>query len=804
MTVLQRGDVGVTMGAHHQDERSRQGQPHGAVDQQRCQNLLDGLDHTVIWETDAETLRTTFVSGTTAKVLGIPAEQWFTEANFWASRLHPDERATILDRMRQAAAQGTGAECRFDHRFRLADGRYLWMHTGLQVIQRRGEEPGLAFFGVSVGITEQKETELRFRQLASHVAEVFWLATADLRQMLYVSPTYETVYHRSCQSLYEDPDSVLQAVHPDDRARLAEARKLAAVNGYDVQYRLLWPDGTIRWVHGRASPIADESGQVYRVAGVAADITSYKQVEQALRASEARLAGVVDSAMDAIISIDQARRIVLFNAAAERTFGYQAADVIGQPIDHLIPVSYRGQHADEIYRFGETGMTSRSMGHPGRVMALRRNGEVFPIEATISQAAIGGEKLYTIILRDVTERRQAEEQRSRLIAELQQAVDDRQRSLAQLNAVFENASVGIALFDRAHRYKGINTTMATINGLTREDHLEHPISEIVPHDAPRAGPLIDRVFATGQAIHNLEFASDPALTERQRHWLVNFYPVPAPDGTVWLVGAVVVDITDRKEAEENLRRNERRLRAAEAEARRAARDREELLSIVSHDLKNPLTAILMNTEVMLRLLPDHGTTDRLRRQSESIRQAALRMNQLVIDLLDLSRMQAGQLAIAPEPQAIDALVNEAIGQQEALAAASGIRLQWDLPDDLPPVMADRPRMQQVFSNLIGNAIKFNRPGGSVTLSAERHKGHVVVAVRDTGPGIADDQIPLLFERFWQAEVSSQRGTGLGLAITKGIVRAHGGAIWVQSTVGSGSTFFFSLPVAGETRRPSVA
>jgi len=184
-----------------------------------------------------------------------------------------------------------------------------------------------------------------------------------------------------------------------------------------------------------------------------------------------------------------------------------------------------------------------------------------------------------------------------------------------------------------------------------------------------------------------------------------------------------------------------------------------------------------------------------RRQVEIVRRAADRMNRMIQDLLDVKRMESGRLAIDAKPESAIGLINDTIDMLRPLAAGSTIRLEANIEEELPAVLADSARIQQVLSNLVGNAVKFTPRNGRISITAEKTDGAVRFGVIDTGPGIPAEQLPHIFGRFWQAKPADRRGIGLGLAIAKGIVEAHGGNIWVESHVGLGSTFYFTLPVA---------
>lgn len=240
----------------------------------------------------------------------------------------------------------------------------------------------------------------------------------------------------------------------------------------------------------------------------------------------------------------------------------------------------------------------------------------------------------------------------------------------------------------------------------------------------------------------------------------------------------VFDVTDRKETEHALRE--------------AIHAREETLATVSHDLRTPLAVMALSTGL---LLAEEQPPD-AREQLTIMRDAVWRMDALIRDLLDAARMEAGQFRVDATSEAPAVLLADAAADAGSLLASRGIVLDCPLPGDLPHVRADRRRLRQVFSNLLGNAAKFTPAGGSVTVTAERVAGDVAFCVTDTGAGIGSDDLPRLFDVFSQGRRSDpSQGAGLGLAIVKGIIDAHGGDVRVESKRGVGTTVCFTLPLA---------
>jgi signal transduction histidine kinase len=256
--------------------------------------------------------------------------------------------------------------------------------------------------------------------------------------------------------------------------------------------------------------------------------------------------------------------------------------------------------------------------------------------------------------------------------------------------------------------------------------------------------------------------------------------------------AVCLDISQRKEAEVERERLLAREQASRTKAERATKLRDEILAVVAHDLRDPVHTIAMAASNMLELpLPQHENV----RQLAVIRRAARRMDRLIGDLLDVSRIESGSFAIRLATVAIPALLDETMDAFELQAAPRGVALATECASDVPSVTGDRDRLAQVLSNLIANALKFTPRDGHIRLRATRAGDHVQVSVEDSGVGIPAEQLSFVFDRFWQANRTSRSGVGLGLAIAKGIVEAHGGRIWAESAVDRGTTIHFTIPMA---------
>lgn len=562
-------------------------------------------------------------------------------------------------------------------------------------------------------------------------------------------------------------------------------------------------------------------GAVIAIIAEARDTAMAADVEHELRLSEARFAGIVNIASDAIISTDENFTIVHFNRGAEAIFGYSAAEALGRPLDILIPERFRTAHRRHMHRFGDSPVAARRMGERQEIAGLRRSGEEFPAEASISKIQVGGAMLYTVVLRDVSDRRRAEyaqrflslagqqlaasldlETTLRVVAEL--AVDFLADCCVIYDADAHGALRRVEVFHRDDRFESL---AQELRGTTIDPSQPHPAFAVLETGVPE---LIEDVAAHVKA-HGASPSSLRLLRTIGAHAAM-LVPLVARDRTIGVLALYATAADRRYGAEELAVARELASRAAFAvdnarlyrEAEKAIEARDDVLAVVSHELGNPLSAIRIGTSLLLRGLPEEERGRGGWTHLDGIRQSAEQMERLVNDLLEVKRIEAGQLALDLERHGAAALVRDSVELFQPLAAERGLTLEIGAAPERLVLRCDRDRLLQVFSNLIGNALKFTPAGGRIEVSVTPAGDEVVFAVSDTGRGIAPEELPHVFDRFWRAQRMKREGIGLGLAIARGIVQMHGGRMWAESTPGVGSTFHFALPLDAAESAPAPA
>jgi PAS domain S-box-containing protein len=620
-----------------------------------------------------------------------------------------------------------------------------------------------------------RESENRFRNMADTAPVLIWISGTDKLCTFFNKPWLDFTGRTMEEEL---GIGWAESVYPEDYGRCLETyvTSFEARESFKMEYRLRRYDGEYRWVLDQGIPQFSPSGDFIGYIGSCIDITERRKTEQALRESEDRISGIINSAMDAVISMDDGQRIILFNAAAEKMFGYLAAEVIGRPISLIIPERFRASHEGHIRRFGATGETSRAMGALGAVSGLRRNGEEFPIEASISQLESGGQKLFTVILRDITERKRAEDR------------------LIEQATLLDQSHEAIVVRDLDNRIRYWGRGAERLYGWTAEEAVGRPIGELTYREslsqlAEATGIVIEKGAWNGELRHITKYGREVIV---EGHWTL----VRDAEGNPKTILTINTDITEKKKFESQF------LRAQRLESIGT------LASGIAHDLNNILSPILMGAQMLQMRLQDEANQRLLGVMLTNAERGA----EMIKQILSFAKGVSGErVAIQPKH-----LIREIVKVAEETFPKS-LRITQRISESLWTTSGDATQLQQVLMNLCVNARDAMPSGGELTIVAENQAideiyagmlrgayagNFIVVTVTDTGMGIPPEIIDRIFDPFFTTKESG-RGTGLGLATVQGIVTSHGGFITVESQLRLGTTFKIYLPAHEAANRKEV-
>ncbi|GAB3373981.1 PAS domain-containing sensor histidine kinase [Spongiibacter taiwanensis] len=487
----------------------------------------------------------------------------------------------------------------------------------------------------------------------------------------------------------------------------------------------------------------------------------------------ARTRAIVDTIVDGVITISDQGIIETVNPATERIFGYKEIELRGQNVAMLMPNPYHEAHDQYISNYLSSGQ-KKIIGTGREVTGRRKDGSTFPLELAISEMVVDGQRMFTGIVRDISERKATENQLTDLL--------ERKRAIlaTMVDGVITISDHGII--------ETINPAAKQIFGYEEAEMLGHNVSMLMPnpyreeHDQYVNNYLstgVKKIIGIGREVTGLRkngqtFPLELAISEMD----VN--------GQRMFTG-IVRDISVRKETEEQLRSAMQRVHEQ--------RVKDEFIATVSHELRTPLTAIKASLELMIANavgdIPDQARMllDIAHRNSD-------RLLLLINDILDISKLESEEMPFNIRNVKVASLLRSAIANNQAYADKYGVTLVLEsCPEDLT-LPIDGDRIMQVLSNLISNAAKFSHPSSSIQIKATQDSNTVRIIVRDEGSGIPEEFQARIFEKFTQAKQEGKReisGTGLGLYISKSIVEKHGGQLSFQSASGKGTEFYIDLP-----------
>jgi PAS domain S-box-containing protein len=737
----------------------------------------------------------TYVSPSIERLMGYTPEEAIGRKAM--DFVHREDRVRLLQHVARLHRAGTGHEV-LQYRFRHKDGSWHWLESTL-AHQADGTGQGIVFNYRDVTERKQAEEELetvhgQMQNLFDNLDDVFFSIDTIQWKILQLSPACEKVYGQPVSAFFENPQLWNDAVHPDDRHILGtNFHSLSAGKSLLHVYRICRPGGEVRWVEAKLKPIIDLQGSLIRMDGIVSDISERKQAEADLQASETRYRLATRATNDAIWEWDAATDQLIWAENGRVVFGYSPEEIRADANwwqNHIHP-----EDRERVTSGLENTVTGSESDWSDEYRFQLKDGSYVIVSDTGYVERDGDGHAIRVIgaVSDITRRRQAEE----LLA----------NSERRFRALIENGLDYISLLDA----QGIMVWESPSNTRILEYQLGELLGRNVfdlvhPNDLEKVlGQFAELVGEPGgQKVTEFRLQSSG---ERQI-WVeaiaTNLLHMPS-------VGAIVLnyrEITERKQAEEDLHllnlelekrvaERTKELNQTNAELEHANRAKDEFLANMSHELRTPLNSILGLSESLLeqRRGPLNEHQQRSLRVIES---SGVHLLDLINDILDLSKIEAGKFDFYPEAILVADLVQSSLAFVKSQALKKSIRLSYEPDPGVTWIQADPRRLKQILVNLLINAVKFTSEGGQVVLQVRANMVDNLIqfSVIDTGIGIAQKDLTRLFRPFEQVDSQLNRqfdGSGLGLALVQKLTDLHGGSVHVESEVGKGSCFTINLP-----------
>ncbi len=609
----------------------------------------------------------------------------------------------------------------------------------------------------------------KYRVLVENSVDVI-LSTDPAGVITYISPSVTTYGFTPDELLLKGLSDLF---FYEDQHKIVRSLSITLNNSGQsrVQGRLKDPNGKLYWVELYAQAFFDKDGHVKGIIATIRDIGNRRADLNALEMASDMFISQARSASDAIIFSNPAGNIIFWNKGAENLFFYTVEEAMGMHISMIMPQRYRHIHQgwDIVVSTGRSWV----MGKTIELYGLKRDGTEFPIEISHSSWKKDGALFFSVNIRDITQRVLNEK-------EMREAKD-------KYRMIFEKSPLGIIHFDTYGVITQCNKSFVDIVGVEEANIIGNIIGlDLLRSDTSEEIKKCVTAVLSGEP-DNFSGSSFSFMGARDTPIRASFVPVITEDKAIAGGICIVEDITESKKAREALIH-------AKNVAEEASRTKSEFLSNVTHELRTPLNAIMGFSDLLQESIEDK-LNENQRKYLNNIIAGGKDLLDVINNILDVSNIEAGKTNLELEDIHLEGLVQDVMTEMSSFASKKNIALQMELDPQVESIRVDRNKLQQILINLVSNAIKFGKDKGFVKIRATQMHDALHIEVIDNGIGISTEDQQRLFKPFIQLDSSSTRkykGNGIGLYIVKQFVDLHGGNVWLESEIGKGSTFTFTI------------
>ena len=756
--------------------------------------LAVGASHMGIWDWDIER-NTVYYSNVWKQQLGYKNNELQNTRATFRNLVHPKQRKNVLESIGNFVKKPKG-QWVYDFKMKHKSGDYIWIQsTAKAQLNKQGKTVRL--FGMHRDITKyvmhEKQLQKQYKQIqlakekavesklriekAQEVAKMGFLDWDLETNKIYLSKQVVALFEFPKNTKFMLPEMIEKLILKEELEKVQTSlnNAISGKGKHNIDHRIVTRNGKVIWVQTQADLLFDASGKPITLLGTVVDITARKEAEFNLKRSEEFNNAILQSALSAIISIDDEGNVITWNKAADSIFNYNQSEIISQKFYNILASKY-----SYINKYGKPQLKNEIrdliVENTAELIGIKKNGEAFPIEISLSKWDNNGQLCYTGIIRDITERKDSEKQNKKLLTAVEQSTNA--IMVSDTNAIIEYVNPAFETLTGYSFEEVLGKTPALLKSGKQSKAFYKEIWETILSGESWKGNFINK------AKDGHLFWDETSIT-----------PLKNNQGEITNFLAIKQDVTERVNSRKELKKQNKALKKAKAKAEASDLLKTEFLHNMSHEIRTPMNGILGFSDLLSK--PELSEEKRLN-FVKIIQNSGKQLLQVIDDILEISELDTKHVQAKKKPVCLNDMLLELFSIFDGKAKENKVSLYLKTPlsDSDSTILTDRLKLYKILSNLLENAFKFTRKGYiDLGYTLVNHKD-IHIYVKDTGIGIDPEKHQLIFERFSQGEFELSKkvgGLGLGLSIAKENAKLLGGELLLESTPLKGSTFTVILP-----------